>query len=60
MGLSQSIPVLGRKKKKKPFPRTAEDKRLDDYTEAYVYDKPYKLERRTRFTVIDVGKGKPG
>ena len=51
MGLSQSIPVLGRKKKKKPFPRTAEDKRLDDYTEAYVYDKPYKLERRTRFTV---------
>ncbi len=53
MGLPQSVPA----KKKKPFPRTAEDKRLDAYTDAYVHDKPYKLERRTGFTVVDVSNG---
>ena len=54
MGLTPSVP----QKKKPKFPYTAEDKRFDDYTKAFVFDKPYKA-KRTRFTV-DVSGGKLG
>ncbi len=50
MGLGPSIPE---QQQKKNFPRTSEDKRLDKYTEAFVFDKPYK-KPRTKFQVVDV------
>ena len=56
MGLTYSTEAP---KKKKKFPRTAEDKRFDEYTKAFVYDKPYK-KTRSKYTVVDISRGKPG